>query len=101
MAVTAHVALPGVVRKQYNQVRAEVGWLEEPPACGSSHLTGWEDGVWRNVGAWESERANSVQQIRHGTPRFGMAKAGVQAEMQVTFDPAHEVYAPRAAEITG
>jgi hypothetical protein len=29
-----------------------------------------------------------------------MAKADVQAEMQVTFHPAHEVYIPRAAKIT-
>jgi hypothetical protein len=30
-----------------------------------------------------------------------MAKAGVQAELRVTFHPAHEVYLPQAVTITG
>jgi len=29
-----------------------------------------------------------------------MAKAGVQAELHVTFHPAHEVYLPQAVTIT-
>jgi hypothetical protein len=46
--------------------------------------------------AWESEQACSI----FGTEHLGPGKAGVQAEMQLTFHPAHEVYAPRAAKIT-
>ncbi len=29
MAVVAHVVLAGVTKEQYDQVRAEVGWLED------------------------------------------------------------------------
>jgi hypothetical protein len=39
MAVVAHVVLPGVTKEQYDQVRAEVGWLEDVPAGGISHVT--------------------------------------------------------------
>ena len=48
--------------------------------------------------SWESEEAfNQFGQERLGP---GMAKAGVQAELQVTFHPAHEVYLPQAVTIT-
>jgi hypothetical protein len=98
MAVVAHVVLPGVTKEQYDQVREAVGWLGEPPAGGISHLTWWEGGDCHNVDAWESEQAfNQFGEHRLGP---GMAKAGVQAQPQVTFHPAHEVYAPQAVTIT-
>jgi hypothetical protein len=98
MAVVAHVVLFGVTREQYDQVRAEVGWIEEAPVGGLSHVTWWEGGDCHNVDAWASEEAfNSFGEERLGP---GMAKAGVQAEMQVTFHPAHEVYAPQSVKVT-
>lgn len=98
MAVVAHVILPGVTKEQYDQVRAEVGWLDEAPVGGISHLTWWEGGDCHSVDAWESEEAfNNFGAERLGP---GMAKAGVQAEPQVTFHPAHEVYVPRAVTLT-
>lgn len=98
MAVVAHVILPGVTKEQYDQVRAEVGWLEEPPVGGLSHVTGWEGGDCHNVDAWESEEAfNNFGAERLGP---GMAKAGVQVEPQVTFHPAHEVFMPRVVTYT-
>ena len=98
MAVIAHVVLAGVSKQGYDRVREAVGWLEEAPAGGISHLTWWEGGDCHNVDAWETEDAFST----FGAERLGpgMAKAGVQAEPQVTFYPVHEVYAPQAVTIT-
>jgi hypothetical protein len=98
MAVVAHVVLPGVAKEDYDRVREAVGWLEKPPDGGISHLTWWEGGDCHNVDAWESEEAfNEFGQQRLGP---GMAEAGVEVEPQVTFHPAHEVYAPRPVTIT-
>jgi len=98
MAVVAHVVLRGVTKEQYDQVRAEVGWLEEPPVGGISHVTWWEGGDCHNVDAWESEEAfNNFGAERLGP---GMAKAGVQVEPQVTFHPAHEAFTPASATFT-
>jgi hypothetical protein len=98
MAVVAHVVLPGVSREQYDRIRVEVGWLDEPPVGGISHVTWWEGGDCHNVDAWESEEAFSA----FGAARLGpgMAKAGVQVEPQVTFHSAHEVYTPRPVKVT-
>ena len=98
MAIVAHVVLAGLSKEDYDRVREEAGWLKEPPAGGISHLTWWEGGDCHNTDAWESEEAfNQFGQERLGP---AMAKAGVQAELQVTFHPAHEVYLPQAVTIT-
>ena len=97
MAVVEHVVLPGVAKEQYDQVRAEDGWLGEPPVGGISHLTWWEGGDCHNVDASESEEAFSNFGAERLAP--GMAKVGVQAEPQVTFHPVHEVFAPRSATV--
>jgi hypothetical protein len=98
MAVVAHVVLPGVTKEDYDRVREVVGWLEEPPVGGLSHLTWWENGDCHNVDAWESEAAfNEFGEQRLGP---GMAKVGVQSEPQVMSYPAHEVYAPQVVRIT-
>ena len=98
MAIVAHVIVPGITKEEYDQVREAVGWLEEPPAGGLSHVTWWEGGDCHNCDAWESEETfNAFAQDRLGP---GMAKAGVQSEPQVTFHPAHEVYLPQTVTIT-
>jgi hypothetical protein len=98
MAIVAHVVLAGLSKEDYDRVREEAGWLKEPPAGGITHLTWWEGGVCHNMDAWDSEEAfNQFGQERLGP---AMAKAGVQAELQVTFQPAHEVYVPQAVTIT-
>jgi hypothetical protein len=98
MAVVVHVVLSGVTKEQYDQVLAAVGWLEERPVGGLSHLTWWEGGDCHNIDAWESEEAFS----NFGAERLGpgMAKIGVESQPQVTFYPAHEVYAPQAVTLT-
>jgi hypothetical protein len=98
MALIAHVVLSGITREQYDQVREAVGWLEEPPAGGLSHVTWWEGGDCHNTDAWESEEAfNNFAAERLGP---GMAKVGVESQPLVTFYPAHEVYAPQAVTLT-
>jgi hypothetical protein len=49
MAVVAHVVVPGITTEQYDQVREAVGWLDEPPACGLSHVTWWDGGDCHNI----------------------------------------------------
>ena len=98
MAVAVHVVLRGVSREQYDAVRAEVGWLERPPAGGISHVTWWEGEDCRNIDAWESENAFNT----FGSDRLGpaMAKLGIAVEPEVTFHPAHEVYTPQSVKLT-
>ena len=94
MPVIAHVVLPGVSREQYDRVRSICGWLERVPAGGLSHVTWWEGDDCHNVDAWESEADFGA----FGETRLGpaMVQAGVNAQPQVTFHPAHEVFAPKA-----
>jgi hypothetical protein len=98
MAVIAHIVLRGVSKDQYDEVRAEVAWLEREPEGGILHVTWWEGDDCHNIDAWESEAAfESFGQDRLGP---GMAKVGVDVQPEVTFHPAHEVYAIRAVTIT-
>jgi hypothetical protein len=98
MAVVAHVLLRGVTPDQYDRVRAETGWLEQTPAGGLAHLTWWEGDDCHNVDAWESEDAFN----KFGADRLGpaMARAGVNAQPEVTFHPAHEVFTPKELRLT-
>ena len=98
MAVIAHVVLRGVSPDQYDAVRKECGWLETQPTGGIAHLAWWDGDDNHNMDAWESEEAF----VRFGQERLGpaMAKVGVDAQPEVTFHPAHEVFAPRAVTIT-
>jgi hypothetical protein len=98
MAVVARVILRGVTQEQYDQVRAAVGWLDDPPVGGISHLTWWEGEDCYNVDAWESEEAfTSFGEMRLGP---GMAQAGVNVQPEVTFEPAYEVFTPKTVTIT-
>jgi hypothetical protein len=98
MAVVVHVVLRGVSREQYDAVRAEVGWLERPAPGGLAHVTWWDGEDCHNIDAWESEEAfNAFGKDRLGP---GMAKLGIPTQPEVTFHPAHEVYAPRAITLT-
>ena len=98
MAVIAHVVLRGVSREDYDKVRSATGWLENHPDGGLSHVTWWEGDDCHNIDAWESESAFQ----RFGEERLGpgMAQAGVAAQPEVTFHPAHEVFVPRALALT-
>jgi len=98
MAVATHVVLRNVTPEQYDAVRTEAGWLTEAPVGGMSHVTWWEGNDCHNLDAWESEEAFGA----FGEQRLGpaMARAGVAAEPEVTFHPAHEVYTLRRAVVT-
>lgn len=98
MAVIAHVVLRGLSREQYDAVREEVGWLERAPDGGYAHLTWWEGADCHNSDAWENEAAFQA----FGEHRLGpaMARLGIQQAPEVTFHPAHEIFAPRAVTLT-
>lgn len=98
MAVIAHVVLRGVSREQYDAVREEVGWLERAPDGGHAHLTWWEGDDCHNVDAWESEAAFGA--FGEHRLRPAMALLGIAQAPEVTFHPAHEVFAPRAVTLT-
>ena len=98
MAVIVHVVLRGVTQEEYDQVRAEVGWLEQVPDGGLAHLT-WREGEDNhNIDSWESEEAFNT----FGAERLGpaMAKLGLNVQPEVTFHPAHEVFTPRELRLT-
>ena len=98
MAVVVHVVLRGVTPEQYDAVRSEVGWLENPPDGGICHLAWWEGDDNHNVDAWESEAAFQA----FGDDRLGPAlgKLGIDAAPEVMFHPAHEVFAPESVTLT-
>src|SRR5207253_4655609 len=91
MAVIAKVILRGVTAEQYDAVRRECGWLEQPPAGGLTHLTWWEGSDCINIDAWESEAAFAAFGQNRLAP--AMAAAGVTVEPEISFHPAHEVLA--------
>jgi hypothetical protein len=98
MAVSVHVVLRDVPKSDYDKLRAEVGWLEKPPAGGLSHLTWWQGADCHNLDSWESEDAfNDFGEQRLGP---GMAKLGITALPEATFHPAYEVFLPEPQRIT-
>ena len=94
MAVIAHVLLRCVSPEQYDAVRTEAGWLENPPDGGHLHVAWWEGDDNHNIDAWESEEAFGA----FGETRLGpaLAKLGIAGEPKVDFHPAHEVFLPAA-----
>lgn len=98
MPFIVHVSLAGVTPEQYDAVRRECGWLDEAPTGGMGHLTWWEGDDCHNCDVWESEEAFAA----FGENRLGpaMAKVGVDAELKVSFHPAHEVFLPEAVTYT-
>ena len=98
MAVVAHVLLRNLSKEQYDRVRDEVAWLERAPEGGYSHLSWWEGADCHNIDAWEDEAAFQAFVDNRLAP--AMAKLGVDVPPEVTFHPAHEVYAPQAITLT-
>src|ERR1051326_7069581 len=97
MAIAARVVLPGISNDQYDQVRAEVGWLEQPPVGGISHLTWWDGNNCHSMDGWESEDAlNTFASERLGP---AMAKLGINVQPEIAVFPAHEVFTPQAVKI--
>jgi hypothetical protein len=98
MPVVVHVILRGVSPEQYDAVRTETGWLENPPEGGYSHVAWWEGDDNHNVDAWESEAAFQA----FGDNRLGpaMAKLGIDVAPEVAFHSAHEVFTPQSVRLT-
>ena len=97
MAVVADFILPGLSREDYDRVRAAVNWLDEPPTGGIAHLTWWDGDDCHNIDSWEDEAAMAAFVESRLGP--AMAELGINVEPQVTFHPAHEVFAPQAIRI--
>ncbi len=98
MAVIVHVALKGLSKEAFDAVRAEAGWLERAPEGGRTHVTWWEGDTCHNIDGWDSEAAYGA--FAEGRLGPAMAKLGIAIEPQVTFHPAHEIYAPAAVTLT-
>jgi ketosteroid isomerase-like protein len=97
MALAVRVTLRGVTRDQYDAVRAQAGWVAQPPAGGLAHITWWEGDDCHNLDAWESEAAFQAFGEQRLAP--AMAAAGVAVEPEITMHAAHEVLAPRATVV--
>lgn len=81
MTVIAHVILRDVTPRQYDAVRAEVGWLEQAPDGGIAHLTWWDGADCHNVDAWDGEAAFTA----FGEQRLGPAMVAVQGRVAARF----------------
>jgi ketosteroid isomerase-like protein len=89
VAVIAEVTLRGITKEQYDAVRAQVRAVEDPPAGALAHLTWWADGDCHNIDAWESEEALQAFAERRLGP--ALAALGIDAPVELTVHPAHEV----------
>jgi len=98
MAIVTHMVLRGLTPGQYDAVRADVNWLNEPPEGGIAHITWWEGEDCHNCDTWESEDAFGA----FGEKSLGpaLAKIGVQIEPEASFHSPHEGFVPRAVTIT-
>jgi ketosteroid isomerase-like protein len=97
MAVVVKVTLRGVTPEQYDTVREQAGWIEQPPTGGLMHTTWWEGDDCHNLDAWESEAAFAAFAEQRLGP--ALAVAGIAVEPETTMCPAHEVFTPRAGII--
>lgn len=97
MTVVARVVLPNLDKAQYESLRDEVGWLDEPPIGGIFHAVWWEGGDCHGLDVWDSEEA----WIAFGQDRMGpaMAKLGLSAQPEATFFPVGEAFAPKQVTI--
>jgi hypothetical protein len=93
MAVVAEVHMPGVTRAQCDALRAEVGWLDEPPTGGVLHVVWLEDDGLHGLDVWADEAALAAFAQDRIAP--AMAKLGIENELAPVSHPAHEVYVPR------
>jgi hypothetical protein len=89
MPVVLEVVFPGLSPAQYDQLKAKVGWVEEPPAGGISHIVWWEGDDCHGVDIWETEEAWGA----FGNDRMGPAAAelGIQMDVTAAFHQPHEV----------
>jgi hypothetical protein len=99
MPVVAKVVIPGFSKAQYEALRDAVGWLDEPPAGGITHVAWWEGEDCHGLDVWESEEAWN----RFGQDRMGpaMGKLGFNAQPEATFFPLAEAFAPQPSTILG
>ena len=98
MTVIAEVTLRGITKEQYDAIRARTRWVEEAPAGGLAHLAWWEGEDCHGSDAWESEEAFQAFGEQRLAP--AMAELGIDAPLEVTFRPAHEVYLPQRGLLT-
>jgi hypothetical protein len=98
MPVSVSVVMRGVSLEQYDQLRKEVGWLEEAPTGGILHVVWAEGDDLRGLDVWESEDAFEA----FGQDRLGpaLAKLGIAVQPEATFRATHEVYVPKAVTLT-
>jgi hypothetical protein len=97
MAVGAMVVIRNFPKEQYEALRNAVGWLDEPPRGGISHVAWWEGDDCHGFDVWESEEAWAA----FGQERMGpaMAKLGFSAQPEAHFFEADEVFLPRAVKL--
>jgi hypothetical protein len=98
MPVSVSVVMPEVSKEQYDRLRDEVGWLEDPPVGGIVHVAWIEGADLHGLDVWETAEAF----ITFAEQRLGpaLAKLGLDIEPQATFQPTHEVYVPKAVKLT-
>jgi len=98
MPVVSKVTIRGVSAEQYDKLRDEVGWLNQPPIGGILHIAWWEGADAHGLDVWESPQ----DWEKFGRDRMGpaMAALGIDAQPEVEFIEPHEVFVPGAITLT-
>jgi ketosteroid isomerase-like protein len=97
MTVIAEVVLRGLSREEYDAVRAECRWLEEPPDGGIAHLTWWDGEDCHTVDGRESEPAFRTFDDHRLGP--ALTALGLDGRREVGVHAAHEISTPRRAVV--
>ncbi|HET7488103.1 MAG TPA: hypothetical protein VFJ85_09250 [Acidimicrobiales bacterium] len=97
MAIMLQFTWDGVTPEQYDAVRAEVGWLEEPPAGGRVHTAAFSDGTLHITDVWDS--AEDFQAFAADRLMPVVQRLGVPGEPTIRILPLHEVSCPEPATV--
>jgi hypothetical protein len=83
----------GVTPDQYDAVREEVAWEEQPPQGGILHVPWFADGALHITDVWET--ADDFQSFVSGRLMPIVQRLGIPGEPQVEIHPLHSrVFAP-------
>lgn len=97
MAIMMIMEWEGVTAQQYDDVRAEVGWLRDAPVGGRVHVAAATETGLRITDVWDS--AEDFQHFVDARLMPAVEKLGIPGQPEVEVLPLHELFCPRPEDI--
>jgi hypothetical protein len=97
MAIMMTMTWGGITPLQYDELRAEVGWLDDAPAGGRIHVAAFSDRGLQVTDVWES--AEEFQSFVDDRLMPAVQQLGLAGEPEVQILPLHELYTPEPGTI--